>query len=404
MKKTKLIGIVGIIFLAIIAVSLPVDAELTTSDAVLTATITRYEPLPAEPGNFVTVYIRLQNIGNKDASNTVLEIIPQFPFNIDASSARKNIGIIGSQRDYVADFRVRVDDNAISGVNKLKTRYTTNEKTGLWIEQELDIRVESVGSDIQITSVKTEPEELVPGQTGKLRIRIKNEAPTTMRDIRLSLNIDDTTTTTYPFIPLGTTTIQRIGSLTSGESSEFLYEIRPYPDAASQLYKVPITLTYTDNQQNEYTKSDLVGIIVNSKPELMVNIDEVRSDGSVVFKVTNKGLTNVKFLTLYLEESESYKVISPTNSYYIGELESDDYDTTDFQISCEKPDAEIVTKLVYRDANNNEYDEIKTLNAHNLVQCKTNGNGNTGTGTIIIIIVAVLIVGFIVYRIAKKKK
>ena len=396
MKKT-IMSIILAIFLLLPASVL----AATPQDAVLTATISRYEPLPAEPGNYVTVYIQVTNIGNKEAKDVVVEILPQFPFSIDEKSARKEIGILGSQKDYVEDFKIRVSDDAISGVNQLKVRITPNYAQEVWTEAELDIRIESLGTDIQITSVTTDPEELVPGESGKLRIRVKNEAASLMRDIKLKLNLDDTTTATYPFIPIGTTTEQRINRLDSGDSSEFVYEIRPYPDAASQLYKVPITLTYKDNQDNQFTKTDLVGIVVNSRPEIDVNLDDFRSDGTAIIKVTNKGLTNAKLLTLYLLESDDYTLVSQSNQEYIGELESDDFDTTDFQIALNKEDAMLPVKITYRDANNKIYEETFDLHVHGQ---KTNGNGNSNTGTIIIILVAVLVVGFIVYKVVKKKK
>jgi len=401
MKKTKQLWIIAIFFLAIIYISMPVSADVTTNDAFLTASVAKYEPLPAEPGNFMTVYIKLENIGNKDAKDAVIEIMPEFPFNIDPAAAKKEIGILGSQTDFVQDFRVRVDDNAISGINRLKIRYTTNSNSGLWIEQDLNIRVQSIGSDIQITSVTTEPEELVPGETGKLRIRIKNDAASTMRDIKLNLDLGDTTTTTYPFIPVGTTSQQRIGSLPPGQSSEFVYEIRPYPDALSKLYKIPLTLTYTDNQETEYTKTDLVGIIVNSKPDLDVVIDDFRNDGTVIFKIINKGLTNAKLLSLELLKNDDYSLVSQSSEEYIGDLDSDDFDTADFQINLLKPKSSLPVKISYRDANNKLYEENFNLEVKGSAQ---NTNGNTSTGTVIIILIIVAVVAFIIFKIVKKKK
>ena len=373
------------------------------AEPVLRASVNKYEPIPAQPGDFVTVYIEIENIGNEEATNAVLEVLPEYPFSIDPVAARDEIGIIGAQRDYVTDFKIRVDEDAIPGTNELKIRFTPNQNLDLWTETELDIRVEGVGSDIQISSVTTNPEQLVPGQSGTLRIRVKNDAGTTIRDIKLNLDLDDTTTTTYPFAPIGTATQQRIPRLDPGESSEFVYTIQPYPDATSQLYKIPITLTYSDVADNDYTKTDLIGLVVNSAPEIMISIDDYRMDGTMILKVTNKGLSDVKFLTLYLVENKDYTIDGTTNSYYVGELESDDFDTTDFTISFEPEEIALPVKVEYRDANNNPYEEefALKLKHHHLV----NGNGNGGsTGTIIIIVIVVVVAGFIVWRIVKKRK
>lgn len=385
----------------LLIVALLVLTPIALADPVLKASVSKYEPIPAQPGAYVTVYIDLENIGEDTAPKAVLEIISSYPFKIDAPNNRNVIGVISPSRDYVKDFKIRVADDAIPGVNKLKIRFTADESQGIWTESELSIRIEGVGSDIQIMSITTNPEELIPGQSGTLRIRVRNDAGTSIRDIKLNLNLADTTTTTYPFIPLGTATQQRISKLDPGESSEFIYTIQPYPDAISKLYKIPITLTYSDVSDTAFTKTDLVGIVVNSKPELVVSVDDYRMDDTLILKVTNKGLSDVKFLTIYLE-GEGYDLISQSGSYYVGELQSDDFDTTDFLVHFQEDQIQFPVKLTYRDANNNEYEQTieLTLKNHSL-----NGNGQgSSSGTIIIIVIVVVVAGFIVWRVAKKRR
>lgn len=396
MKKIAVFSFVMFIFIVALV-------PLTSADGILKVNISKYEPLPAEPGDFVTIYIEVENVGSNDARNVMLEILPEFPFNIDEASRTKNLGIIGAKKQYVAEFEVRVDEDAVAGTNKLKVRYSTNPPITPWVQNDLDIRIESVGRDLQIISAHTEPEELVPGETGKLRIRVKNEASTAMRDIKFNLNLADTTTTTYPFVPIGTTTQQRIAKLNPGQSSEFVYDIKPYPDAASKLYKVPVTVTYADYQNNNFTKTDLVGVVVNSEPEILTTIDDYQKDGSLILKVTNRGLTDVKFLTVTLLPSDDYTLVSQSSTYYIGELESDDFDTTDFTIRCSKENITLPVQITYRDANNNPYDETVQLNLHQATSCNGNGGGMSAT-TWIISIIILGIIGWIVYRKRKKRK
>ncbi|RJQ18188.1 hypothetical protein C4573_00515 [Candidatus Woesearchaeota archaeon] len=382
-----------IVALLLLAVIMP----LVSANPVLKASLSKYEPLPAQPGNFVDVWIKLENTGNENAKNAVLEIVPSFPFSIDENS--KTIGILGSQKDYVAEFKLRVDDNAVQGDNILKVRFTDNPLSNTWYETELTLRVESASSDLVISSYNTVPEELQPGETGQLKIRLQNVAGKTLRDIKVSLSLTDGTIT-YPFIPIGTTAQQWIDKLDINSGAEIVYDIKPYPDAESKAYKLPITLSYKDSAGAEFNKTDLVGIIVNSKPELMVNLEEVRADGTLSIKIVNKGLSTLKFLTVHLEKDSSFDLLSQKNSEYIGKLESDDFETVDFQIAFKEQTAKLPIAVTFMDANNNPYEQTFSLEAK--MMKKENGNGSAGLW--IVIVIAILIVGFIAYRVMRKKK
>jgi hypothetical protein len=54
--------------------------------------------------------------------------------------------------------------------------------------------------------------------------------------------------------------------------------------------------------------------------------------GNVVISVANMGLTDVKFLNVLVNNSENVKVLSPSNIFYIGSLDSDDYETFEVKL------------------------------------------------------------------------
>ena len=58
-----------------------------------------------------------------------------------------------------------------------------------------------------------------------------------------------------------------------------------------------------------------------------------------------------------MKESEKYEIVSPAE-VYVGNIDSDDYETADFKISLNKvKEKEVILplSLEYKDANNNEY-------------------------------------------------
>ena len=78
----------------------------------------------------------------------------------------------------------------------------------------------------------------------------------------------DTSTIYYdsvPFAPINSATEQKIKMMKPGEEKELVFEIMVYPDAEARVYKVPIVLDYRDELERNYTKEDIVGLVVGSK-------------------------------------------------------------------------------------------------------------------------------------------
>jgi hypothetical protein len=108
-------------------------------------------------------------------------------------------------------------------------------------------------------------------------------------------------------------------------------------DASCGVYKVPISINYSDYSGNEYEKNYYATIIVGAEPKLELSVEsseilKVGDAGNVVISVANMGLTDVKFLNVLVNNSENVKVLSPSNIFYIGSLDSDDYETFEVKL------------------------------------------------------------------------
>ncbi|MBU0472470.1 MAG: COG1361 S-layer family protein [Nanoarchaeota archaeon] len=397
-----------IITIAIIALMLIIlsNVSIAADRSYLTATLMKYEPQPAEPGKYVKVYVKLENTGTKTAENVMLEVIPEFPFSLDpGKSNQKYIGLLGGSKFHVAEFNLRVDENAVEGTNKLKIKYSLDKEQTSWAEKELDVSIQTENSVLSITDIQTEPTELIPGSTGTIQIEIENMANAYLSDITVSL---DLSSDNLPFAPMNSASEKNFYQLKTGAKEQVSFNIIAYPDAEAGIYKIPLTITYNDNVGNDYSKSDIVGVIVNSEPEIKVVVDSTtlltgQSTGEVVLKIINKGLGDVKFLNLKLGETDNYEVLSSTNEEYIGNLDSDDFETVDFKLllkSTEK--VEIPLTLTYMDNNNKEYTQDLSLNLK-IHTAEALGQKKGGSSWIIIIAV-VVVAGFFYYRHRKKKK
>jgi hypothetical protein len=406
--------ILGIILAAFIIMLVPKTEAIGTNQ--LNITMLKYEPIPAEPGSYIDVWVNMENLADEDANNAALEFIDKYPFTIERAEEKIEMIDLPAGQSYVAKFRVRVDNDAIEGISKLKFRFTADTGIGSWIEKEFSIDVRTLDAIISINSVEIEPTPLLPGSQASIKIKVKNLADSVLKDVSVKLDFDKTYSAATllndpPFVPLGSTSEKKIKLIRGGETSLFVFDIIVYPDAETKIYKVPLTISFYDEVGTAYTQEDLLGIVVEDEPSLIISVSETeltssKSTGEIRFELVNKGFGDIKFMTVTLEETDYLEVLSTSNKEYIGTIDSDDYETAEFDVrlNADSDVIEFPLKLEYKDALNNNYEETVMVKL-NVANQKTNGEGNKTTGIIVtIIIVVVVVIGFFIIRKRRKKK
>jgi len=374
-------------------------------------TMINYDPSPAEAGRYVTIRFKIENTGAETAQDIVTELLPRYPFSLDpGESAVKNIGSVRSRQlgdtGVIIDYRVKVDENALEGDNEIELRY--NVKGGGWIKLEpFDINVNPHDILLSIASVDTPP-MIKPGEISKVDINLENLALTFIKEIKVRLNLGG-----VPFAPIGSTDRKIVKQMEADSKATVSFNLMAEPGAESNLYKVPIEIEFLDRLGNVYTKNETVGLIVGAEPDLIVNIDSSQiynsgGSGEVTVKIVNKGVTDVKFLNIELKESDNYRILS-TKEVYVGNIDSDDYETADFEVSLGKvkgKDAVLLLLIEYKDANNNDYSKNieLPLKLYSSAEAKSMGlkKGNNAVG--IIIVLVIVGAGFFIYRRWRKKK
>jgi len=177
----KYMNLLGSLFLVALIFAMSMT-PVSASAAALRADIVQCDPNPAEIGQYVNVWIKIENVGNTRAEDVSVELIPEYPFSLDAGDdAVRNIGILSTDRHASLEYHLYVDENARPGTRSIKVRYQDNEGT-TWNEETLNIWVGS-GSDtfdskgtIQLEQITTEPEVLMPGDKGTVIFTLKNTA------------------------------------------------------------------------------------------------------------------------------------------------------------------------------------------------------------------------------------
>ena len=422
-KKTISIFIV-IMILAALSVTVLADVDTYVSGSSLRVSMISQDPDPVEPGDYVELRWMVINMGSTPLQDVKFKLVPDYPFELLGNdNGVKELGTIQAhqkgEEGVVLYYRVRINNDASEGVNKLKLKYSFNGMEFTTLD-DYEIRVQSVDAAIVIDSVSLEPERLTPGNNGRLILRLKNLADSEMDNVNVKLDLTLSTITAstgteasllyeaLPFAPTTSATEKRISKIKPGETALVTYDLTVYPDATSRVYKVPVIMSYTDEINTEYTKNDIIGVVVGAKPDLYVVIDQSdllagKKTGDVSFKFVNRGVTDIKFLDILLEETDEYEVISASEEY-IGNIDSDDFESIEFSVYLknngnaeEAYTMKFPLKITYKDANNLDYSEEMVLE-HRIYTAEEKGQVKSNTAVIVIVALVIIIVGWIVYR------
>ncbi|MFC1800625.1 COG1361 S-layer family protein [Nanoarchaeota archaeon] len=381
-------------------------------------------PDPAEPGGYVELRVKVQNTGDEFATDTVFELMPQYPFSFDpGESSQIKIGTMYARQvgtdGVILYYKLRIDKNAVEGNNQLKLRYKTTN-TG-WIElKPFDVRIRTYDSILSVDSVESEPEVIAPGETAKVKIKLKNVADSLLKDIKVNIGLvtiyslgTSSTLTELPLTPIGSTNEKTVEKLDSGEMVDVEFDLVADADADSKMYKVPITITYSDEVNMNYSINNYIGLKIGDTPGLSTILESSTTHtsgtkGEATIKFINKDAVDVKFLYLTLKPSDDFKLLS-NEEVYIGNIDSDDYETTDVELFI-KPGAKnpvnIPVAIEYKDPNNKKYN--KNLNLKLQLYTKSEavqyGLQKKSSRVGLFIVIAIIGAGLYLYRRWKKKK
>jgi len=257
-------------------------------------------------------------------------------------------------------------------------------------------------SALTITSVITSPVEVAQGENTNVKIELDNDGDFDLEDVSVSLDL-----TNVPFAPYSSSSEVSFDELREGKSKTADFRLVALNTATAGIYKIPVHISYTDtNDDLRKTKDSLISVTVNSEPILGINIGEnlllKNSNNQLTIQVVNKGLSDIKFLEINLKPSAYYDILSQ-NSVYIGDIDSDDFDSADFQIffKSNSPDTIYVPVTInYKDPTNKQYTEDFSVPVNVYTKDKAIELGLLqGSNTYLYIgIVIALIIIYFIYR------
>ncbi|MBS3070602.1 COG1361 S-layer family protein [Candidatus Micrarchaeota archaeon] len=399
-----------VVAIAFLAIAMPyAHAANVSLGGSLSVSGLQYLPSPAVPGQYIDVYINVQN-NKAQIDSAQCELRPEYPFSLDSNEkADRQIGTIGSGQNFVLKYKVRVDASAVLGDNNLKLACKTRDTD--WIEAKIAISVQSQARSLVIERIILDPAEIEPGSQGTLTLHVSNIATTPVRDVSIKL---DLTSETLPFAPIESATEKNIPFIGGSQEYDVSFRLVSFADAQPKAYKIPVKISFKDYLGNSYTLNDTVGVILNSKPVLEAFVDDSKiirenTGGTVLVKIINRGLSDAKFLNTIAKDTASVRVVEP-KEFYVGNLGADDFDTIEYKLFVSKGEngtASFPLELTYRDANNNQYAQEAVVKIQLYSEdeiSKLELEAKQGVNWFVILVIAAIAFGAYWFFIRKKMK
>tara|TARA_Y100000310_G_C20694191_1_gene824320 strand:+ start:339 stop:1736 length:1398 start_codon:yes stop_codon:yes gene_type:complete len=318
-------------------------------------------PDPAEPGGYVELRLKVENVGADEAKAVLFELLPEFPFSlVEGQDVQQNLGSIGGRQvgeeAYIVYYKLKVDEDAVEGKNRIRFKFSKDNGRSWILLDSYYIRIQTDDAILVIDEVKTNPAQVSPGEVSKLQLSVRNMADSLLKELTFQLDLDD-----VPFAPIDSSNEKTLFQLTNEEEAVLEFKLMAQVDADSKVHKVPMTITYTDEIGQNYTKDVNIGIVVNDAPEFIINLDETdiytrNSKGNIIISISNIGSSEIQYLTTELLPSEDYEVLS-RQKVYLGNLDSDDFDSAEYELymKSKKKSVPLLLEVTYKDSFNTEF-------------------------------------------------
>jgi len=200
--------------------------------------------------------------------------------------------------------------------------------------------------------LSTDPSTIEPGVASLFKANLANTGSEFVKNLRVELKLPDE----IGFF--NDVSKKKLSKLNSGDSGEIVFNIIALPGISEGIYQANLSVDYVNHIGEERNDEYKISLIVKSKPRMYVQIEESdvyreKNVGEITVKFVNNDVADFKFLTVELQESDRYTILSP-KKVYVGDLDSDDFESVDYRIKVKGKDEILIPlKITYQDSMNN---------------------------------------------------
>ncbi len=408
-KKSSLIVVILVVLLGIVPLTM---GAYSSASSVVKVTLMSQMPDPVQPGEIVTLKFKIENEGTETNTDAIVTLMPQYPFSLYGDVAEKNIGKLraasrGSDA-VIVEYKLKVDAKATTGDTEVELKVQLGEAAVSYTNNEFKVNIETQDAVLDITSITFEPEQIKPGEITDATIVIKNLADSTLKNIKFKLNLSSS----IPFAPYKSTSEKIIPLLESQYQKKITFSLIADPKAMAGLYKVPIEIKYNDEKGNKYTSQEILAVSLGDVPKVKpfikkTSVLQAGENGKLTLEIANPGTADIRYLELFIMPTEEYTLLTPSDYFYIGNINADDTESEELEIYIQ-PEVKLLhlpVKLKYFDANGKQFQQQfdLTMNLYSAAQLQKFGKQSASYTWVYVLIILGIVGGFLVYKKYKLK-
>jgi hypothetical protein len=147
MKNKKLQTLIAITLLVLSSMMISateINYSVSSYDDVEVSSI-KYEPYPANPGEYFDLWVKVYVGSSKYAK---VEFVENYPFSLDNDDDL--IQEFDSSGDYLLHYTIRVDEDAVEGINELELKISSNRFDDLSVTGSFDIYISDAQTDFDL--------------------------------------------------------------------------------------------------------------------------------------------------------------------------------------------------------------------------------------------------------------
>jgi hypothetical protein len=298
-----------------------------------------------EPGEESILFLTFSNPTREDIYNIEINVLPGK--YIETEKTHIKLESLPSATSQTTSLKFMINKNAkptISHIGLEIIYYQTSDHSKKNMEITIPLKI-SGKPILKIEKVEFD-KELKPGETVRLSFVLKNYG-LLAKDVRISLN------QTFFVCKECEKIIKKLE-----DSKEVEFEITVNPEISPNTYLIPISISFWDSaKSNEYNEKKFIGVKVMGTKNLIVTLENFYVKDYLTVKISNGGSETVKFLRVRFESDAN---ITP-EEIYIGNLDSDDYDSEKLSVSGLPGEHKLKVLLSYEDIFGNFFEEEKEL-------------------------------------------
>jgi hypothetical protein len=364
----------------------------------LSASLSQQIPYPAQPGEEVTLLIKTTNHGDEPAENVIWYLNVQEPFELkETEKATQTLPELRCGETANTEYYLTVDPDARSGEYTLDLNITYSgefDRRTLTTKSKVELTIRVMGHP-DLVLLDADIPEVDPKSEFVANFSIKNVGTGPAKNVKVYFKNQ---TSILPKMSMYYIDTVAPGATVFIESGFFVDTTTP------SQHPLPIAIHYENETHGAAPVQEYSVLVpVSSGNTLFIYLDSQdylvgSAVGDITIGIANRGLARAKHVVLTIADGDQFKLID-TDTRYIGDIESDDYDTVDFKILPESSDCRNVTLDVsYADDYGNTYSvatelPIKVYTSDEMKAIAPAGGGYTG-----IIIVALVLLLVYVFR------